>query len=110
MTDPSSQRVGRIAPPLTSWKRESDFTRAEAQSVMRTLLASPKYSASGVELCREMCLLATASIAVDGSKFKAVNNGDKTFTRAKVERRVALIVALRNLHTSGSNLTFGARV
>jgi hypothetical protein len=34
-------------------------------------------------------LLATASVAVDGSKFKAVNNRDKNFTRAKVERRRA---------------------
>src|SRR6202042_3176269 len=42
-----------------------------------------------VELCREMGLLATASVAIDGSKFKAVNNRDKNFTRAKVERRRA---------------------
>ncbi len=33
--------------------------------------------------------LATASVAIDGSKFKAVNNRDKNFTRAKVERRRA---------------------
>src|ERR1700746_3666378 len=36
-----------------------------------------------------MGLLATTSIAIDGSKFKAVNNRDKNFTRAKVERRRA---------------------
>src|SRR3954465_4983058 len=42
-----------------------------------------------VELCREMGLLTTASVAIDGSKFKAVNNRDKNFTRAKVERRRA---------------------
>src|SRR6202041_2227096 len=42
-----------------------------------------------VDLCREMGLLATASVAIDGSKFKAVNNRDKNFTRAKVERRRA---------------------
>src|SRR6201989_2572700 len=40
-----------------------------------------------VELCRLMGLLATASIAIDGSKFKAVNTRDKNFTRGKVERR-----------------------
>ena len=40
-------------------------------------------------MCREMGLLATASVAIDGSKFKAVNNRDKNFTRAKVERRRA---------------------
>jgi len=40
-----------------------------------------------VELCRKMGLLAKASVAIDGSKFKAVNNRDKNFTKAKVERR-----------------------
>ena len=34
-----------------------------------------------------MGLLTTASVAIDGSKFKAVNNRDRNFTRAKVERR-----------------------
>jgi translation elongation factor P/translation initiation factor 5A len=34
-----------------------------------------------------MGLLTKASVAIDGSKFKAVNNRDKNFTRAKVERR-----------------------
>ena len=34
-----------------------------------------------------MGLLATASVAIDGSKFKAVDNRDRNFTRAKVERR-----------------------
>jgi hypothetical protein len=32
-----------------------------------------------------------ASVAIDGSKFKAVNNRDKNFTRAKLERRLAQI-------------------
>jgi len=36
-----------------------------------------------------MGLLAKASVAIDGSKFKAVNNRDKNFTVAKVERRRA---------------------
>jgi transposase len=42
-----------------------------------------------IELCRQMGLLATASVAIDGSKFKAVNTRDKNFTRGKVERRRA---------------------
>ena len=46
-----------------------------------------KVCARFVELCREMGLLAKASVAIDGSKFKAVNNRDKNFTQAKVERR-----------------------
>jgi hypothetical protein len=33
----------------------------------------------------------SASVAIDGSKFKAVNNRDKNFTRAKMERRLAQI-------------------
>jgi len=48
-----------------------------------------KVCARFVELCREMGLLMTASVAIDGSKFKAVNNRDRNFTRAKVERRRA---------------------
>ena len=38
-----------------------------------------------------MGLFAEASVAIDGSKFKAVNNRDKNFTRAKMQRRVAQI-------------------
>src|SRR3954464_13385571 len=36
-----------------------------------------------------MGLLTKASVAIDGSKFKAVNNRDRNFTRAKAERRRA---------------------
>jgi transposase len=46
-------------------------------------LALRKVCARFVDLCRAMGLLATTSVAVDGSKFKAVNNRDKNFTRAK---------------------------
>ena len=35
-----------------------------------------------------MGLLAKASVAIDGSKFKAVNNRDRNFTRGKIERRL----------------------
>jgi transposase/macrodomain Ter protein organizer (MatP/YcbG family) len=50
-----------------------------------------KVCAQFVALCRAIGLLATASVAIDGSKFKAVNNRDKNFTRAKMERRLAQI-------------------
>lgn len=40
-----------------------------------------------VLLCREMGLLASGSVAIDGSKFKAVNNRDRNFTKAKLARR-----------------------
>jgi hypothetical protein len=39
----------------------------------------------------ELGFLTQASVAIDGSKFKAVNNGDRNFTRAKIERRLAQI-------------------
>src|SRR6478672_6336311 len=42
-----------------------------------------------VELCRLMGLLTNASVAIDGSKSKAVNTRDKNFTRGKVGRRRA---------------------
>jgi transposase len=42
-----------------------------------------------VALCRDMGLLTKASVAIDGSKFKAVNTRDKNFTKGKVERRRA---------------------
>src|ERR1700724_3966648 len=48
-----------------------------------------KVCARFVELCREMGLLAKASVAIDGSKFKAVNNRDRNFTRGKIDRRRA---------------------
>ena len=49
--------------------------------------AIKKVCARLVELCRRMGLLSKASVAIDGSKFKAVNNRDKNFTCAKIERR-----------------------
>lgn len=48
-----------------------------------------KVCAQFVALCRQMGLLTKASVAIDGSKFKAVNTRDKNFTRGKVERRRA---------------------
>ncbi len=50
-----------------------------------------KVCARFVMLCREIGLLAGASVAIDGSKFKAVNNRDRNFTKGKVKRRRAQI-------------------
>jgi transposase len=71
--------LGRLAP---DHKTIADFRKDNG-------LALRKVCARFVELCREMGLLATTSVAIDGSKFKAVNNRDKNFTRAKVQRRRA---------------------
>jgi transposase len=46
-----------------------------------------KVCAQFVELCRKLGLLTKASVAIDGSKFKAVNDRDKNFTRNKMDRR-----------------------
>ena len=44
-------------------------------------------------LCRRLGLFSEAVVAVDGSKFKAVNNRDRNFTGAKVQKRIEQITA-----------------
>jgi transposase len=44
-----------------------------------------------VMLCRQLNLFSQAIVAIDGSKFKAVNNRDRNFTTAKVKRRMEQI-------------------
>jgi transposase len=44
-----------------------------------------------VVLCRKLNLFANAFVAIDGSKFKAVNNRDRNFTKAKMKRRLQQI-------------------
>ncbi len=41
-----------------------------------------------VVLCRQLNLFSQAVVAIDGSKFKAVNNRDKNFTPHKIEQRM----------------------
>jgi hypothetical protein len=38
-------------------------------------------------LCRELKLFSEAVVAIDGSKFKAVNNRQRNYTPGKIERR-----------------------
>src|SRR6516162_6034197 len=71
--------LGRLAP---DFKTIADFRKDNGPAIKRVC-------AQFVALCRRMGLLAKASVAIDGSKFKAVNNRDKNFTRAKVEKRRA---------------------
>src|SRR5215208_285445 len=54
-------------------------------------VAIRKVCARFIVLCRTMGLLTQASVAIDGSKFKAVNNRDRNFTRAKIDRRMVQI-------------------
>jgi hypothetical protein len=44
-----------------------------------------------VALCRNLHLLDAASVAIDGSKFKAVNHREKNFTQDRLVRRMAAI-------------------
>lgn len=71
--------LGRLAP---DHKTIADFRKDNG-------LALRRVCARFVELCREMGLLATANVAIDGSKFKAVNNRDRNFNKAKVQRQRA---------------------
>src|SRR4051795_13371924 len=73
--------VGRLAP---DHKTIADFRKDNGRAIRQVC-------ARFVELCRLMGLFMQASVAIDGSKFKAVNNRDKNFTRAKMERRMAQI-------------------
>jgi transposase len=73
--------VGRLAP---DHKTIADFRKDNGRAIRQVC-------ARFVGLCRTLGLLTQASVAIDGSKFKAVNNRDKNFTRAKMERRMAQI-------------------
>ena len=46
-----------------------------------------------VMLCQRLGFFSEALVAIDGSKFKAVNNRDRNFTQAKLQRRMAEIEA-----------------
>jgi transposase len=73
--------TGRLVP---DHKTVADFRKDNGPAIR-------KVCAQFVTLCREMGLLTNASVAIDGSKFKAVNTRDKNFSRAKMERRLAQI-------------------
>jgi transposase len=73
--------VGRLAP---DHKTIADFRKDNGGAIRQVC-------ARFIVLCRAMDLLTEASVAIDGSKFKAVNNRDKNFTRAKMDRRMSQI-------------------
>jgi hypothetical protein len=56
-------------------------------------------------LCRRLDLFSEAIVAIDGSKFKAVNNRDKNFTPNKIQRRMEQIEASINRYLSGLDAT-----
>lgn len=73
--------TGRLAP---DHKTIADFRRDNGPAIKKTC-------AQFVESCRKMGLLSNASVAIDGSKFKAVNSRDNNFTKGKLERRLMQI-------------------
>src|SRR6201997_3061043 len=73
--------MGRLAP---DHKTIADFRKDNGGAIR-------KVCARFIMLCRAVGLFGEASIVIDGSKFKAVNNRDRNFTRAKIERRLAQI-------------------
>jgi len=75
--------TGRLAP---DFKTIADFRRANGPAITA---ACRQF----VALCRRLDLFAQAIVAIDGSKFKAVNNRDKNFTVAKVAKRMEQIDA-----------------
>ena len=71
--------TGRLAP---DHKTIADF-RKENGAAIRTACAR------FVELCRRIGVLGGGCVAIDGSKFKAVNHRDRNFTPCKVKLRIA---------------------
>lgn len=75
--------TGRLMP---DFKTLADFRKNNGPAIQAAC-------AQFVVLCRRLNLFSKAVVAIDGSKFKAVNNRDRNFTAAKVEARVAQVEA-----------------
>ena len=73
--------VGRLVP---DHKTIADFRKDNGRGIRKACVQF-------VALCRQFGLLASASVAIDGSKFKAVNTRDRNFTKGKIKRRLAQI-------------------
>jgi len=73
---------GRLAP---DFKTIANFRKDNGEAIR---LVCREF----VMLCRKLNLLGD-TLAIDGGKFKAVNNRDKNFTRAKMKRRLAEVEA-----------------
>ncbi|MEW9922377.1 IS1182 family transposase [Marimonas sp. MJW-29] len=75
--------TGRLVP---DHKTIADFRRDNGPAIRKTC-------AQFVELCRRIGVLKGECIAIDGSKFKAVNNRDKNFSKGKIASRIAHLEA-----------------
>ena len=70
--------TGRLTP---DFKTIADFRKDNGEAIG---LVCREF----VMLCKKLDLFADAFVAIDGSKFKAVNNRDRNFTKAKMKRRL----------------------
>jgi transposase len=75
--------TGRLSP---DFKTVADFRKDNGPAIRATCRQF-------VVLCRKLGLLTDTTVAVDGSKFKAVNNRDKNFTPYKLGKRIEQIEA-----------------
>jgi transposase len=73
--------TGRLAP---DFKTIADFRKDNGEAIR---LVCREF----VMLCRKLQLFTDAFVAIDGSKFKAVNNRDKNFTKGKLKGRLRQI-------------------
>lgn len=73
--------TGKLAP---DHKTIADFRKDNGKAIREVCRAF-------VLVCRQLDLLSEASVAIDGSKFKAVNARDNNFTHAKMKRRLERI-------------------
>ena len=69
--------TGRLAP---DFKTIADFRRDNGKGIRNVCRRF-------VELCRDLKLFSQALVAIDGSKFKAVNSRDRNFTLGKLDKR-----------------------
>jgi transposase len=69
--------TGRLAP---DFKTIADFRRTDGAGIRNVCRRF-------VVLCRELKLFSQAVVAIDGSKFKAVNSRDRNFTPGKIDKR-----------------------
>jgi transposase len=69
--------TGRLAP---DFKTIADFRRDNGKGIRNVCRRF-------VRLCRELKLFTEGVVAIDGSKFKAVNNRERNYTPGKIERR-----------------------
>jgi transposase len=73
--------TGRLAP---DFKTIADFRKDNGEAIR-------KVCREFVLICRKLELFTDAFVSIDGSKFKAVNNRDRNFTKAKLKRRLEQI-------------------